>query len=49
MVKEDQYLAIDVKTKFIEMLVAKIQGVATTPRPWLEVLQKKQQRWLDED
>ncbi len=46
MVRGGQYLSIDTKTKFIETLVAKIQGgVATTP-PWLDVLQKI--RWLDE-
>ena len=37
MVRGDQYLSIDIKTKFIETLVAKIQG---------ERLQ--QIRWLDE-
>ena len=46
MVRGAQYLSIDTKTKFIETLVAKIQGgIATTPR-WLDVLQKM--AWLDE-
>ena len=31
MVRGDQYLSIDTKTKFIQTLVAKNQGVATIP------------------
>ncbi len=46
MVRGDQYLSIDTKTKFIETLVAKIQGGLQQPPRWLDVLQKI--RWLDE-
>ncbi len=39
MVRRDQKLSIDTKIKFIETLVAKIQGVQQPPL-WLDVLQK---------
>ncbi len=42
MVWRDRYLAIDIKIKFIEALIAKIQGGWNPQSPWLDV------RWLDE-
>ena len=44
-VRRHPYLSIDIKTKFIKSLVAKIQGSCNNSR-WLDVLQKL--RWLDE-
>ena len=44
--KEDQYLSIDIKTKFIGGLVAKILGGVFNKHPWLSFFQKKKKKSL---